>query len=83
MATTKKPVNRKANQAKVISDLQNQLQQEASTAAHWYNNSKAISSQAEDLQKQLTEAQIAVLDSVAIIRYLEKKVFDLMKGIQK
>lgn len=83
MATTKKVVGRKTNQAKVISDLDNQLKELTSNAHQWYENWQICSQDLNKVRAELTEAQIAVLDSVAIIRYLEKKVFDLMKGIQK
>ena len=83
MATTKKVASRKTNQAKVISDLDNQLKKLTYDANQWYENWQICSQDLNKVRAELTEAQIAVLDSVAIIRYLEKKIFDLMKGIQK
>lgn len=78
------------NQSKLIAELNRQLQYKSQECSihnvsiarmvEEIDDNKGI---IQDLRKQLAEAQIAVLDSVAVIRYLEKKIYDLVKGEQK
>lgn len=72
--------NRRLNQAKIISDLENRVVQYDIAAMHMRQEIKLLNDTVQRLRKELAEAQIAVLDGVAVIRYLEKKVYDLVKA---
>lgn len=77
------PSTPKVNHVEVIKDFQEKLF--ASEYAN-FQMSQELECNAEkiqDLRKQLAEAQIACLDGIAVIRYLEKKVYDLVKAEQK
>ena len=72
--------NRRLNQAKIISDLENRLAEYDYANMHMRQETKLLNDTVQKLRKDLAEAQIAVLDSVAVIRYLEKKIYDLVKA---
>lgn len=78
------------NQSKLIAELNRQLQQKSQECATQNIAVARLVEELDDtrggimeLRKQLSEAQIAVLDGVAVIRYLEKKIYDLVKAEQK
>ena len=75
--------NRRLNQAKIISELEGRVAQYDFANCTMRREINMLNDTVTKLRKELAEAQIAVLDGVAVIRYLEKKVYDLVKAEQK
>jgi uncharacterized coiled-coil protein SlyX len=78
------------NQSKLIAELNRQLQAKSQECSMQNMSAEILAEKLDevrdsndDLRRQLAEAQIAVLDGVAVIRYLEKKVYDLVKAEAK
>ena len=78
------------NQSKLIAELNRQLQTKSQECSMQNISTEVLAEKLDefrdandDLRRQLAEAQIAVLDGVAVIRYLEKKIFDLIKADTK
>lgn len=81
--TKVKQDNRRLNQAKVIGELEERLFKLEYENFQFCQERELDAQKIQQLRKDLAEAQIAVLDGVAVIRYLEKKVYDLVKAEQK
>ena len=72
--------NRRLNQAKLISELEGRLAQYDFANSSMRREINMLNDTVQKLRKDLAEAQIAVLDGVAVIRYLEKKIVDLLEA---
>lgn len=75
--------NRRLNQAKIIGDLELRIAQCDFANSSMHREVNLLNDTVQRLRKELAEAQIAVLDGVAVIRYLEKKVYELVKAEAK